>query len=119
MQDWDNTFDTLIAPKVVTDSVLYGDTRPVHAQAVARANALGLRVHVFEEGHMRPFWVAYERDGSNGNSRLMNTTVSEMQTALKRSDMEAPMPQSHWGGMRQHVFCGALYHWFVMFRHGQ
>ena len=78
---------------------------------------LGLRVHVFEEGHMRPFWVAYERDGSNGNSRLMNTSrVLRCKRHSERSDLEAPMPPSHWGGMRQHVFCGALYHWFVMFR---
>jgi capsular polysaccharide export protein len=79
---------------------------------------MGLRVHVFEEGYMRPFWVTYERDGSNGNSRLMNTAVPEMQTALERSDLEAPMPPSHWGDMREHVFYGALYHWFVMFRNG-
>jgi capsular polysaccharide export protein len=116
--EWEDTFDALVAEKGVTDIVLYGDTRPVHAKAVARANALGLRVHVFEEGYMRPFWVTYERGGSNGNSRLMNTTVAEMQTALERSDMEAPMPPSHWGDMRQHVFYGALYHWFVMFRNG-
>jgi capsular polysaccharide export protein len=116
--EWEDTFDALVAEKGVSDIVLYGDTRPVHAKAVARANALGLRAHVFEEGYMRPFWVTYERGGSNGNSRLMNTTVAEMQTALERSDMEAPMPPSHWGDMRQHVFYGALYHWFVMFRNG-
>ena len=34
------------------------------------------------------------------------------------SDMEAPLPPGHWGDMRQHVFYGALYHWFVMFRNG-
>ena len=117
--DWDATFDALVAEKNVTDIVLYGDTRPVHAQAVARATALGLRIHVFEEGYMRPFWVTYERGGSNGNSRLMDTSVAQMQTALERSDMEAPMPPSHWGDMRQHVFYGALYHWFVMFRNGE
>lgn len=118
MTEWDDTFDALVDGKGVTDIVLYGDTRPVHAKAVARAKTLGLRVHVFEEGYMRPFWVTYERGGSNGNSRLMNTTVAQMQTALERSDMEAPMPPSHWGDMRQHVFYGALYHWFVLFRNG-
>jgi capsular polysaccharide export protein len=115
---WTDTFDALVEERAITDIVLYGDTRPVHAQAIARANALGLRIHVFEEGYMRPFWVSYERGGSNGNSRLMHTTVAQMQTALERSDMEAPMPPSHWGDMRQHVFYGALYHWFVMFRNG-
>jgi len=41
-----------------------------------------------------------------------------MQTALANSDMEAPLPPAHWGDMRHHIFYGALYHWFVMFRNG-
>lgn len=116
--EWPVTFAALIAEKGVTDIVLYGDTRPVHAQAVAEARRLGLGVHVFEEGYMRPFWVTYERGGTNGNSRLMDMTIAQMQKALARSDMEAPLPPAHWGDMRQHVFYGALYHWFVMFRNG-
>ncbi|MEP3783441.1 capsular biosynthesis protein [Ascidiaceihabitans sp.] len=116
--DWSDTFAQLLDAKGVTDIVLYGDTRPVHAQAVAEARRRGLGVHVFEEGYMRPFWVTYERGGTNGNSRLMNMTIAQMQTALAQSDMEAPLPPAHWGDMRQHVFYGALYHWFVMFRNG-
>ncbi len=115
---WGDVFTELLDRHDITDIVLYGDTRPIHAQAVEIAKARGLCVHVFEEGYMRPYWVTYERGGSNGNSRLMNTSVADMQTALERSDMEAPMPPSHWGDMRQHVFYGALYHWFVMFRNG-
>ncbi|WP_083097355.1 capsule biosynthesis protein [Pseudophaeobacter leonis] len=115
ISDWPAFFEQTCRDKQITDIVLYGDTRPIHAQAIAAAKALGLQVHVFEEGYLRPYWVTYERDGSNGNSRLMQTTVSEMQAALERSDLEAPLPPSHWGDMRQHVFYGALYHWFVMF----
>lgn len=113
--DWPATFAEIAAEKGITDIVLYGDTRPVHAAAIERARALGLRVHVFEEGYMRPYWVTYERGGSNGHSRLMEMTVTEMQEALALSDLEAPLPPAHWGDMRQHVFYGALYHWFVMF----
>ncbi|MGC1495905.1 MAG: capsular biosynthesis protein [Sulfitobacter sp.] len=116
--DWPETFNGLLNDKGVTDIVLYGDTRPIHAQAVAEAKARGITVHVFEEGYMRPYWVTYERDGSNGNSRLMDMTIPQMQTALANSDMEAPLPPGHWGDMRQHIFYGALYHWFVMFRNG-
>ena len=116
--DWAETFTQLVRDKGVTDIVLYGDTRPVHADAVARARDLGLTVHVFEEGYMRPYWVTYERDGSNGNSRLMDMSIQDMQAALALSDMEAPLPPAHWGDMRQHVFYGALYHWFVLFRNG-
>ena len=113
---WGETFSGIVEARGITDIVLYGDTRPIHADAVAIARRMGLRIHVFEEGYMRPYWVTYERGGSNGNSRLMDMTIAEMQAALALSDMEAPLPPSHWGDMRQHVFYGALYHWFVMFR---
>ncbi len=116
---WPDTFATLCDEKGVTDIVLYGDTRPIHATAVDAARARGITVHVFEEGYMRPYWVTYERDGSNGHSRLMDMSIAQMQAALAKSDMEAPLPPGHWGDMRQHVFYGALYHWFVMFRNGK
>ncbi|MEC3860259.1 capsular biosynthesis protein [Mesobacterium sp. TK19101] len=117
-ETWRSRFCAILAEKGVTDIVLYGDTRPIHAEAVQEARARGLRVHVFEEGYMRPYWVTYERDGSNGNSRLMQMSVDDMRRALELSDMEAPLPPAHWGDMRQHIFYGALYHWFVMFRNG-
>ena len=116
VEDWASHFADLAKRKGITDLVLYGDTRPVHAQAVAEARRLGLTVHVFEEGYLRPWWITYERDGSNGNSRLMDMTVPQMVDALKQSDMETPLPPCHWGDMRAHIFYGALYHWFVMFR---
>jgi len=115
-EDWPDTIAQTLEDRQVTDIVLYGDTRPIHAQAIIAANARGIRVHVFEEGYMRPYWVTYERGGSNGHSRLMDMPIKDMQSALALSDMEAPLPPAHWGDMRQHVFYGALYHWFVMFR---
>ncbi len=115
-QDWPATFAGICDQHEITDIVLYGDTRPIHAEAIKAAKQRGLCVHVFEEGYMRPYWVTYERGGSNGNSRLMEMSVPNMQQALALSDMEAPLPPSHWGDMRQHIFYGALYHWFVMFR---
>ena len=118
VEDWPAKFAALLVEKHVTDIVLYGDTRPIHAEAVAEAKRRGITVHVFEEGYMRPYWVTYERGGSNGNSRLMEMTIPQMQAALARSDMEAPLPPGHWGDMRHHIFYGALYHWFVMFRNG-
>ncbi|WP_424979398.1 capsule biosynthesis protein [Leisingera sp. S232] len=115
-QDWPEVLNELLESHQVTDIVLYGDTRPIHATAVAAAKRRGITVHVFEEGYLRPYWVTYERGGANGHSRLMDMTVQQMQDALALSDMEAPLPPAHWGDMRQHVFYGALYHWFVMFR---
>lgn len=115
LEAWPDRFDQLLTELGVSDIVLYGDIRPVHAAAVRAARARGLRVHVFEEGYLRPYWVTYERGGSNGHSRLMEMTVAELCAARSRADSETPPPPAHWGDTRQHVFYGALYHWFVMF----
>ncbi|SMR71552.1 capsular polysaccharide export protein [Aliiroseovarius halocynthiae] len=112
---WADQFARIVETHGITDIVLYGDTRPIHAQAVAAARARGLTVHVFEEGYLRPYWVTYERDGSNGNSRLMKYDVAHMQRILEDADPDMPEAPAHWGDMRHHVFYGALYHWFVMF----
>ncbi|MCB1328988.1 MAG: capsular biosynthesis protein [Maritimibacter sp.] len=114
-ETWPDTFARLIAEKRVTDIVLYGDTRWIHAEAVRIARARGLAIHVFEEGYLRPYWVSYERGGSNGHSRLMAMSVAEMRAALAGASRDTPVAPAHWGDMRQHIFYGALYHFFVMF----
>ncbi|WP_281972328.1 capsule biosynthesis protein [Ruegeria faecimaris] len=118
-ENWPAKFVDLVVGREVTDIVLYGDTRPIHAQAIRIARAHGITVHVFEEGYLRPWWVTYERTGTNGNSHLMNLEVTQMQRALERTDAPMPPPPTHWGDMRQHIFYGALYHWFVLFLNGK
>ena len=114
-EDWPERLNEIVADKGITDIVLYGDVRAIHAKAIEQAREIGLTVHVFEEGYLRPFWVTYERGGSNGHSRLMDMSIDDMRCALENSDTDTPMPPGHWGDMRHHVFYGALYHWFVMF----
>jgi capsular polysaccharide export protein len=99
-----------------TDLVLYGDTRPLHATAISVVRARGLRIHVFEEGYLRPYWATYERNGANGNSRLMQIGLEDMARALDRPTDHPPMPPDRWGDLRHHMVHGALYHWHVMFR---
>ncbi len=112
--DWPQTFRDIAARTSATDLVLYGDTRAIHAQAIAEARALGLTVHVFEEGYLRPYWVTYERGGTNGHSRLMEMGVDHMRRALENSDMDTALPPASWGDMRQHIFYGAAYHGCVL-----
>ncbi|WP_068111590.1 capsule biosynthesis protein [Tropicimonas marinistellae] len=113
---WSETLVDILDNKAITDLVLYGDTRPIHAQAVKAAQARGLRVHVFEEGYLRPYWITYERGGSNGNSRLMDLGLDAMRAALAHSDTDLPDTPGHWGETRQHIWYGALYHWHILFR---
>jgi capsular polysaccharide export protein len=58
------------AGHAVTDQILFGDSRPLHRQAIAWASRNGVRTHVFEEGYFRPRWVTLERDGVNAGTRL-------------------------------------------------
>lgn len=54
----------------VTDVVMLGDGRPVHAAAVEVAMARGIRIHVVEHGYLRPDWLTVEPDGMSGFSRF-------------------------------------------------
>ncbi len=115
-QEWAAALTDILKSRRITDIVLYGDTRPVHAQAVAIARTRGLTIHVFEEGYLRPYWITYERGGSNGNSRLMEMSIDDIRRMCAAHDYDPPMPPGHWGDLRQHVFYGAVYHWFVLAR---
>lgn len=113
-EDWPARIRALIADRQITDLVLYGDTRPIHAEAVRAAHEAGATVHVFEEGYLRPYWVTYERGGSNGHSRLMQMSVGQMRATLAESDFDFPDAPPRWGDLRHHVFYGALYHFLVL-----
>ena len=82
LSGWEETVGGIMTSRGVTDLVVYGDTRPVHATAIAQARRRGITVHVFEEGYLRPYWVTYERGGANGNSPVMATSVDQMRRAL-------------------------------------
>ncbi|MCW0054001.1 capsular biosynthesis protein, partial [Burkholderia pseudomallei] len=58
-----------------TDVLLFGDCRDVHRPMHVVAEALGLRVHVFEEGYLRPHWITMEQSGVNGRSGLSRDPV--------------------------------------------
>ncbi len=112
--DWSERLDHILTDNQTTDLVLYGDIRPVHAQAIALARARNVTVHVFEEGYLRPYWVTYERGGSNGHSRLMQMDVADLQA--RYPDLVAGVAEVPpvWGDMRQHMFWGAIYHGLVL-----
>ena len=109
---WPDFLKNLIATEKITDIVLYGEGRPVHDTAIALAKKLGLTTHIFEEGYLRPYWVTYERDGSNGNSPLCKIPLAAMRSELPIED--APESAVGWGDLREHVFYGAIYHAALM-----
>jgi capsular polysaccharide export protein len=56
--------------KSITDVVLFGDRRPVHRAAIESTKGSNVRVHVYEEGYFRPYWITLERGGVNAHSHL-------------------------------------------------
>ncbi|MCO8145925.1 capsule biosynthesis protein CapA [Rhodovulum tesquicola] len=112
--DWPMACAGLLDRLAITDIALYGDTRPIHAAAIAAARARGLRIHIFEEGYLRPYWVTYEREGANGHSRLMDLSIPDIAARLPGDAPPAAEAPAHWGDLRAHIFHGALYHGLVM-----
>lgn len=53
-----------------TDVIMFGDCREIHRPMHPIAQTNGLRVHVFEEGYVRPHWLTLEKHGVNGRSQL-------------------------------------------------
>lgn len=63
-------YESLFRRRKFTDVLLFGDMRPVHLPVHVVAEKHGARVHVFEEGYIRPNWITLEREGVNLNSPL-------------------------------------------------
>ena len=112
--DWGETVADMIIEKKVTDIVLYGDTRPLHAAAIRAAKAVGVQVHCFEEGYLRPYWITYERDGTNGNSRLAELSLQEIADRVGLPDTDPPDAPANWGESWHHSWYGCHYHFEVL-----
>ena len=108
LTEWANYFRELVKSKKIIDIVLYGDTREIHATAVLHAKRLNLTGHVFEEGFLLPYWVTYERNGSNGNSRLMDMSVIQLREMTKRLKEKHVLPPRN-GPTRDIMYFMALF----------
>lgn len=89
LADWPETLAQIIADKRITDVILFGDCRDHHMAATQVCRDLGVPIHVFEEGYIRPDWVTFERDGVNGHSTLPKDPQWYLETAAKLP----PVPQ--------------------------
>lgn len=67
---WNRYVDRFIRDNRITDILLFGDCRPLHIAALGMAKLRDIKIHVFEEGYIRPHWVTMEPDGVNGYSTM-------------------------------------------------
>ena len=68
--NWPDYVRRFISDHDITDIVSLGDGRRWHADALPVAKALGVRVHVIEQGYLRPHYLTVEPDGTGGHTRF-------------------------------------------------
>jgi len=96
---WPAFIEGLLRQEAITDLVLFGDCRPLHRAACAVARRLALRIHVVEEGYLRPSWLTLEAGGVNGHSSLSTdpaTYLAQAATLPPLTEATAPhLPPVH------------------------
>ena len=83
LEDWPAEFERLLGELAITDVMLFGDCCDHHMGATRVCRELGIPVHVFEEGYVRPDWVTLELGGVNGHSSLPRDPAWYRETAAK------------------------------------
>jgi len=67
----------------ISDIALFGDTRPIHLDAIALAKQQNINIHVFEEGYFRPNWVTLDNGGVNAYSSIYQTSQNQAEWFLQ------------------------------------
>ncbi len=105
--------ETVLGESECTDLVAFGDARPVHIACIQAARRRSLRLHLFEEGYMRPGWITIEHAGLNGYSDLPRCPTAIAQ----RAERLAPRRES--SAPREGLFLRGVYdiayHWANFF----
>jgi capsular polysaccharide export protein len=107
--DWPAWVSRVMREENVTDLLLFGDWRPLHWEAVTLARLFGIRIHVFEEGYLRPDYVTMEEGGVNGNSSMPATPDAVLKAAGLYPD---PLPAEHVPNPMQTRVMDAVLHHF-------
>ncbi|MBB3938696.1 capsular polysaccharide export protein [Novosphingobium fluoreni] len=107
LEAWPKWLEGVIRQHGVTDVALFGDCRDHHMPAIRLCRELGVLVHVFEEGYIRPDWVTLELGGVNGHSTLPRDPAwyRETAAALPPVPPHAQVPSS----FRRRAIEGLLY----------
>lgn len=112
-EDRADFLETYLDSLGITDIVLYGDSRPLHAKARLIAKQRGLTIHCFEEGYLRPYWATYERGGASGHSALMNMNMDEIRRVMGEESSELAQVPAQWGSTWHHAYYGFLHHFLL------
>ena len=98
--NWPAWIAKLMRERGVTDIFMLSEWRPRHIETADLAKNMGIQVHVFEEGYLRPYFITLERDGVNGASPLPRDakTILDLAAALPEPKPPLPLP-SHFNNL--------------------
>lgn len=99
-EDWPDFLSQHLHAWGITDLILFGDCRPLHQVAIRHARLLGIAVHVFEEGYLRPDFITLESGGVNGHSSLPRDAAAYLEAAATLPVWQAPATVSSSFGRR-------------------
>jgi len=91
--EWPAFLRQYILDHGVTDMVMLGDGRTRHAEAIKVGLALGIRIHVFEHGYLRPDWLMIEtRSSTEGTPQPSAALTIKSLTEKGKSDQSRTQP---------------------------
>lgn len=100
----------------ITDVLLFGDTRPVHYEAIKRCKDSNIRLYVYEEGYLRPNWVTLDKGGVNAYSSLPKDPNWYLQYATEHK-LGEPDNVSVGGSLAIRAWHDIRYHFFNLLLH--
>lgn len=109
--EWPSWIADFALTNGVTDVVCYGDCRFYHCAAIDVLKPMGVKIHILEEGYLRPNWITCEPDGVNGFSALSEIDIESLPaTSAHPAEIELKSSFLHY------IWLGFLYYlWQFVF----
>jgi capsular polysaccharide export protein len=121
MSDWPDYFSKLLAEWKIDVVLMYGDCRPMHDCARARAEKVGVKVGVFEAGYIRPNYITLEESGINDYSLLPRDETFYLQFADREHTVPKPVGNVFWHAalwaILYYIASSLLHPWFKHYQH--
>ncbi len=100
LAQWPKYLTRFVTRHAISDIILFGDCRPLHLVAKAIAQQCGIRVFIVEEGYLRPDWVTFSTNATNGHARLpkdiaaLDEAFAQIQPGAPALPVSGPIPSS-------------------------
>jgi capsular polysaccharide export protein len=111
--NWSAFIGNFFDHHAVTDLVLLGEQRRYHKEAIAIAQARGIRVTVNDFGYLRPDWITLEKDGMGGNSRFPRNPVDIQKQSANLGSVD--LTQRYTDSAFNMMFADLLYNFSNLF----